>query len=368
MIFVFILIQVACNRIAEDISIRRFIASGNYSGAYWPTDDWRRCSPEEVGLNSDTLYQAYEYAAEEPHNTHGLIIVKDGYIVGEEYLKGHNQSSRFTSYSVAKSVLSALFGIAITEGIIPDIDAPAHTFLPRWQRNGVDPLKLQITIRHLLGMASGIEWNEDYSDPDNDIQRMVNSGNYLKYVLDLPLKHQPFTVWQYNTGNSIILSGILQNTAGQTALDYTRNRLFEPIGMADTSWESDATGMTVGGWGIVTTLRNYAKFALLYLNKGLWGNQQLIPQAWIEKTSLPINNYIWFYGLHWWLLKGFDDFSGSGLPDNIILAQGIHGQLLYVIPDSGIIVAKAGFDNDPLFQAWDHMHFLKIILSAIDSR
>ena len=343
-----------------------FISSGEYQGEYWPTTEWRSCKPEEVGMSSEKLYMAYEYAAQPQHVTNGLIVIKNGYIVGEEYLEGYQNSSLFSSYSIAKSFLSALIGMAINEGSIKSLDSFAYEYLPSWQVSGIDYRKKQITIRHLLAMSSGIEWNEDYSDPDNDIQRMVSSGDYLNYMLNKPMQYEPWIYWEYNTGNSVLLSGILQNASGVTTYNYGRQKMFNIIGTPGLIWHSDEAGRTIGGWGVEATVRDYAKFGYLFLKNGEWDGQQVVPQDWVSLSTTQISSRINFYALHWWLLKGFEDFEGSGLPENIILAIGIHGQIIYIIPDYNIVIVKVSYNEDPTPDEWDHIQFLTLIINSLE--
>ena len=339
-----------------------FIQTGNYQGEYWPTDAWRTCRPSEVDMDAKELYNAYEYAIQKSFGTHGLVVIKDGYIVGEYYDGNFSKESIFTSYSVAKSFLSALIGIAIGEGTIGDVDDLASLYLQPWHTSTTDSRKKEMTIRHLLSMASGIEWNEDYSDPNNDIMQMVYSGDYLNFMLNKPMENSPNVYWEYNTGNSILLSGILQNATGKSAFTYAQEKLFEPLGINQINWESDNQGLTVGGWGINTTVRNYAKFGYLFLQKGLWENQQIVPDAWTMFSTQPINRNIQYYGLHWWVLKGFGDYD---LPDDIFMALGIHGQIIYVMPSQNIVISRFSSNSDPLDSDWNDALFLNYIMESL---
>jgi len=342
-----------------------FIASGNYNGTYWPTNGWRSCSPEEVNMDSDQLYRVYEYVSEPERATLGIIIIKDGYIIAEEYFRGNNQNNRFESYSVAKSFLSALVGIAIQEGYINSINDYAHQYFEEWQGEDIAQRKKMITIYHLLAMISGISFNENYSDPNNDIIRMASSGNYLNYMLNQPMQYEPARYWQYRTGNSILLSGIIQRSTGENTFSFGMDRMFRAIGIDQIYWENDDNGLTIGGWGVNATLREYAKFGYLYLNNGRWDGQQIIFEEWITQSIQPISENIDFYGLHWWLISGFDGFEESGLPQGICAAIGIHGQVLYVIPSANIVIVKTANTENPLDESWDHIHFLNLILESL---
>ena len=362
-LFCIVIVLIQCENTTSNKHYDECIQSGKYKGIYWPTNGWQTCDPSDVGMDSDDLYKAYEYAMGESFNTHGLVVIRKGYIVGEYYDANSNSSSRFPSYSVAKSFLSALVGIAIEEGHISNVNDYAKDYLWKWGGANVDERKKQITVKHLLGMASGIEWNEDYSDSDNDIMQMVNTNDYLEFMINKPTDRDPFTYWEYNTGNSVLLSGVLHQATDESAYQYGREKLFIPMGIDDISWDSDPKGLTVGGWGIRTTVRSYAKFGYLFLNSGKWDDQQLVPENWVNQSVSPITENIDYYGLHWWILKGFGDFD---LPDDIYLAIGIHGQIIYVIPSKNIVIAKFSSNSDPLNADWEEDVFLKYILDSLD--
>ncbi|MBN2135014.1 MAG: serine hydrolase [Acidobacteria bacterium] len=339
-----------------------FISSGQYNGTYWPTNAWLSCSPEEVQVDSDALYRVYEYASTASFNTYGLIIIKDGYIIGEAYLNGYTENDRFTSYSVSKSFLSALIGIAIDEGYIDDIDDFAYKYFTEWQAEGIDPRKKFITIRHLLQMSSGILWNEDYNDEANSIMQMAESGDYLTFMLNQPMESNPGTIWEYNTGNSVLLSGLIQRTTGMNTFQYGMMKMFQTIGIPGIEWSEDETGLTTGGWGIHATLREYAKFGYLFINNGLWENEQVVPENWVRTSTTSISPNIPYYCLHWWRITGLDAYN---LPSGVYAAKGIHGQLIYVIPDHNILAVKTGNDPDPIFQGWNEVEFISRILDSL---
>ncbi|UCH96543.1 MAG: serine hydrolase, partial [Candidatus Aminicenantes bacterium] len=177
-----------------------FLGTGTYTGAYWPTAAWKTCKPEEVGMDSDKLYKVYEYAANPDINTWGIAIIRRGYIVGEAYFEGFSASSRFPSYSIAKSFLSSLFGIAIDKNLIKNIDELVTKYLVEWLGPEHEQEKRRMTIRHLLTMSSGLEWNEQdyYSGGHNDAYIMGNTYDHLAYVLAKPSIHEPGTEWNYS--------------------------------------------------------------------------------------------------------------------------------------------------------------------------
>ncbi|MDH3890548.1 MAG: beta-lactamase family protein [candidate division Zixibacteria bacterium] len=347
-----------------------FLGEGEYLGEYWPTDGWRECRPEEVGMNSAALLLVHAYAADPEFNTEGLVIVKEGYIVGEGYFRDFSIDDRHYSYSVAKSFTSAVVGMAIDNGFITGIDEKVFQYYPQWQLPNTDPRKQQITIRHLLTMMSGIEWNEDdyYSDPSqNDAFIMHRRSDMNQYVLDKPMKDTPGEVWYYSTGNSQLLSGVVQGATDQTVYEYARPNLLEPLGIEEIGWDHDATGQTHTGSGVRATVREFAKFGYLYLNKGRWDKVQIVSAQWVNESVQPISNDLSHYGYHWWLKPVLSEHQNSIVPDSTFIAWGIYTQQIIVIPEERMVIVRVGNDPTTGRNDWSTTTFLtKVMESVID--
>ncbi|HUU45778.1 MAG TPA: serine hydrolase [Acidobacteriota bacterium] len=353
---------------SPDNGASEFLGEGDYLGSYWPTDDWRSCRPEEVGIDSDRLIAVYEYAANPEINTEGLVIVRDGYIVGEAYFRGYDKDERHYSYSVAKSFTSALVGIAIAEGYLDGVEEPVYQFYPEWQTPETPALKKDITITHLLTMTSGIQWDEsDYYSGTipNDAYIMHQQADMIGYVLNKPMAHPPGTRWNYSTGNSQLLSGVFESAAGQTAYEFALDHLLEPIGLTAIGWDQDAAGHTHTGSGIHATAREYAKFGYLYLMDGAWDGRQVVPQEWIEESRQPVSAGVPWYGYHWWRKPALDGHAGSIVPDDIMIAWGIYTQQVFVIPGERMVIARIGNDASPDNDAWDEVEFLTMVLNSV---
>lgn len=344
-----------------------FLSEGDFLGAYWPTSGWRSCSPDEVGMDTEFLKLVYDYIANPVINTEGIIIIRNGYVVAEAYFGEFTRSSRHSSYSVAKSFISALIGIAISEGHIGGIEDKVFNYFQEWNSNNIDPRKKNIAVRHLLSMSSGLVWNESdyYNDTSqNDVFIMAEENDYIQYVLNKPSEFEPGTIWRYSSGDSMLLSGIIQRSTGMTAYQYSMGNLFEPIGIPGVTWDSDRAGHTVGGWGINATVREYAKFGYLYLNRGEWEGRQVVPESWVELSRSPITPNINFYGLQWWLAPALEGFENSGIPSDLFLAWGIYTQQIFVIPSLDLVVVRVA--NDPGSAEWDEVQFLNLILGSIE--
>jgi len=343
-----------------------FLGTGEYLGEYWPTDGWRTCRPEEVGMSSNRLAEVYRYAANPNIITEGILVVRDGYIVGEAYFRGYTPARQHYSFSVAKSFTSAVMGIAIDRGYIADLDEPVYQYFPDWQEPGTDPRKQRITLDHLLHMNSGIQWDEsDYNSHDNDAYMMHNQYDMNQYVLDKPMEHEPGTYWRYSTGNSQLLSGVIWVATGSTAYTFAMDHLLRPIGLENVRWDSDLAGNTATGSGVRATLREFAKFGYLYMKNGEWDGQQIVPESWIELSHQPAMDGVTMYGLHWWLKPAIDRDGTTSISDNLLIAWGIHTQQIFVMPDQGLLVVRIG--NDPEVQGieWVESDVLTLVLNAL---
>ena len=340
---------------------------------YWPTDDWRSIDPAEVGMDAVGLQQTYDYVANPNINAQGFVVIRNGYIVCEGYFGKFNMNSRHESFSAAKSFTSALIGIAIEEGYLAGVDETIGTFFPQLNEPGMDEAKKEITIKHLLTMTSGLEWNEDdYLDLfRNDAIRMLFSTDLIGYVLDKPLLYEPGEHWYYSTGDSMLLSGVIQNATDMTAYQFALEHLLKPIGLSQIRWLQVRPGYTHGGMGIQATVREFAKFGHLYLKKGRWDSRQVVPESWVEESLAPVRSFSNGevisdeYGYQWWLLPSLIGYEHSIVPPSTFLAWGIFSQQIFIIPEEDIVAVRVGWDIYSQTDEWDEIEFLTLILKAI---
>ncbi len=344
-----------------------FLSSGDYAGEYYPTSDWRECSPESVGMNSEKLIEVFEYLSNPELITQGTVIIKDGYIVFETYMNGFSKDTRHQSYSMAKSFNSALMGIAIDKGYINSVEEYALGYFTGWNINNDTELKHRIKIKHLLTMTGGLEWNEDdYSDQqNNDVFRIYNSNDFVRYVLDKRMINEPGSRWYYSSGESILLAGIIRQATGKNLLNFAREHLFNKIGIMGVEWESDRSGNSIGGWGVNATVREFAKFGYLFLRNGKWEDEQIISENWIEESTSSSMPNVTHYGYQWWFPSGFSNYRNYNIPSNTFIAVGLYTQRIYVVPEKNLVVVRVGNDFDP-GNAWNTLGFLSMIIEAID--
>ena len=239
--------------------------------------EWQHDTLENHNINASAINSVHNTIDSYPINAE--VIVKDGVIVDEYYKDGYDQNSVFTLQSTSKSVTSALIGIAIDKGYIPSVNEPISTYFPQILDSGSE-YKSQITVWNLLTHTTGLNasdtanWNE-----------WLASDNWVDYVLERPATSRPGTVFSYFTGNTHLLSAILQQATGMTALDFGKQYLFEPLDMDSVQCSTDPQGISDGGNGFAMNVYDMAKLGELYLNNGNWNGEQIISEQWVKDST-----------------------------------------------------------------------------------
>jgi CubicO group peptidase (beta-lactamase class C family) len=353
----------------------KFIGKGKYTGTYWPTNKWRTCKPEEVGMNSDKLVKAIEFVANPDINTEGVVIIKDGYIVGEAYLSEFfNVDSRHISHSMAKSFTSALIGIAIKKGLIKSIDEKICKYYKEWDCNDKNDLRSRISIRHAMTLTTGLEWQEDWTQWDpatNDALKMGASGHFIEYMSARRGLYEPGQRFYYSTGDPMLLSRVIQKATGMTAFEFAKQNLFKPLNITNISWEQDRDGYTSSAWGLYTTVRDYAKFGYLFLKKGRWDGRQIVSEQWVEKSTKTdpsvkmwgAYGYLWHVNLPYRLKWSKSPISSDSIPSDGYMAEGVLGQYIFIIPSKNILIVRVA--NDRSGGKWV-VEFLTMVLDSMN--
>jgi CubicO group peptidase (beta-lactamase class C family) len=267
-----------------------------------------------------------------------LLIVRHGKIVLEAYYAPYAAGMLHAQYSVTKSVIGTLTGIAFKEGLL---DSPSHRvldFLDHRNIANVDPRKEAITVQNLLDMTSGLEWTEQVgglTPPIETDRQMAASVDWVKFILDRPMSSAPGDTFNYDSGNPHLLSAILTKLTGISALDYAEAKLFGPLGIGGVSWSSDPQGISSGGFGLWLEPRDMAKIGYLYLRKGVWEGKQLLPPDWVDKVSHPTVemhlNGFWYSNFFW------------VLPERpVYMAVGRYGQVIMIFPDLDAVAVSTG--------------------------
>ncbi len=309
--------------------------------APWPTYGWPAAAPETQGLDAARLEEASQFITANCPTRYSLLVVRNGYLVFERYYNGSYASQANNIKSMSKSVLSVLTGIAIQEGRIRGVDQKLHEFYPEYFHDGLDPRKCEITLEHLLTMTAGFEWDEFSTITD----RLWGSSNWQRTMIEWPMTSDPGQVFNYNTGLTHLLSGILTKVSGTSTLAYARSRLFDPLGMTCQRWTQDPMGIYFGGSEVWLTARDLAKFGLLALRRGRWEDSEIVNPGWLrESTRIHARNGLGWpmgdYGYLWW------NKPQQGYP--VILASGYGGQYLFLVPDLDLMVVTTANSRIPV--------------------
>ena len=291
------------------------------------SDFWSYASMSDQRINPNIISQGLAQL-DESSTRQSFLLIRNRQIVYEEYYNGSSITDSNNVASVSKSILSALIGIAMNQGLIISAEDTIATYLPDYFEGVTDPQKLNLTIRDLLTMSHGLAWTENVSD-----RALNRSENWIRDILELPVVDEPGTFFNYSTGASHILSALLTEATGMSTCEYAHTYLFEQMDIEAEFWGYDPQGYFTGGHSISLTAREIAKLGILYLNEGNWLGQQLVPGWWVVASTTPrieIGNNYAGYGYYWWLnrIAGYEMFS----------ALGAGGQLLHVIPDMNVVM------------------------------
>jgi CubicO group peptidase (beta-lactamase class C family) len=305
--------------------------------------DWPRAVLEDVDIDAAKVLELIgQIEREKYEGLHSMIIVKDGKLVHESYFAGHDADDLHRIYSVSKSVTSLLIGIAIDRGMIENERVLLQDLLPAYHAEFTSPAKKSITLKQVLTMSAGFEWDEDthsYGDSRNSHRQMDRSDDWLRFVLSRPLQFTPGERWIYNTGNTHLLAGIIKVCSDLHADEFAEKYLFEPLGIRDYDWNTDGQGYPcVGGSGGGLRLRStdLAKIGQLILNKGMWQGKRVVSEEWIERsTAAHIRaTMLSRYGYQWWR----DRYRIKDKMIDAICGYGYGGQSLQVYPQLDLVV------------------------------
>jgi CubicO group peptidase (beta-lactamase class C family) len=335
----------------------------------WPEGELTLVDDLPDGIDANKLNDAMDFAfaepdPDQPRRTRGALVVYRGRIVAERYAPGFDKSMSHLSNSVAKSFTSALIGILVGEGKLK-VEDPAP--IDEWHGPG-DP-RGAITLDNLLRMSSGLEFEENYTKIKSDTTFQFIGGDLAGYSAAKPLEVPPGTRWQYSTGTSNILGRIVRQAAGSTLSEsfaFPRRALFDKLGMRDTVIEVDAAGDFVGGSFVFASVRDYARFGLLYLRDGVWNGERILPEGWVAYTRTPTPNgpEDRGYGIQFWLNTGTNPAVQRypSLPPDTFAMNGHQGQHVFMVPSRDVVVVRVGLSE---FGTWKMDDFVARVLEAL---
>lgn len=291
--------------------------------------------------HNGTTYSTMHYL--DSSDTQGLLFIQNDTILYENYWKGQQENIQHISWSMAKSYISALFGIAMKEGFIESIDDTVDKYLPEMKGSGYEGVK----IKDVLQMSSGIKFDETYSDPQSDIQQywngFVGGESQDEFATTLVNERTPGTYNKYVSIDTHILGMILVRTTGKSLTQYLEEKLWKPLGCEFPAyWIADGHDMEMANGGLNACLRDYAKIGRLYLNKGNWNGKQIVLQDWCEDSVTATEEHLqpesenssdpgMGYGYQWWIPDG---------DEGEFMAIGVFNQHIYVNPTTNTVIVK----------------------------
>ncbi len=317
--------------------------------------------------SSGTTYDTQKFI--ERTMTTGLLVIHKDTIIFEKYYNGLTPETTHISWSMAKSFVSGMIGIAIRDGLIESIQDPITKYLPQLKESGYNEVK----IKDILQMSSGVGFNEDYADFNSDINRFGRyfalGQSFEDFAMTLKNARPPGTYNHYVSIDTQVLGMLLKKVTGKTITQYMKEKIWDPMGMEhDAEWIIDGDGMEMALGGLNATLRDYAKFGLLYLHEGDWFGQEIVPKDWIQQSVTPdgphlqpgesdLSNSDQGYGFQWWIPQN---------ADGAFFASGIYNQHIYIQPNRDVVVVKLSanyhFKADTQGEKLLHIDFLKSVV------
>ena len=303
-----------------------------------------------TSISATYVYDGQEKTLDEflaRSKTTGFLVIQGDTIVYEQYFEGYDATTTATSYSVAKSFVSTLVGIAIDDGLIESVHDPITKYVPELRGSGFDG----VSIAHVLQMSSGIDFTEAYDDESTDAFKVFDQMFIFMQPLDkitasYGASVEPGTKFHYASINTHALAMLVRAVSGQELTSYLEQALWQPLGMEnDAFWSLDNHGSELGFMGLNATLRDFAKLGSLFLNKGQFNGQQIVSESWVTEATVPDVDFLlpgqidqdWGYQYQWWIPRGSTgDFA----------AIGIWGQMIYVNPEAGMVIVKTSADKD----------------------
>ena len=324
----------------------------------WPDGDHMKDTiyPEidTIKLKS-AVDAAFDNSSEYKKRTAAVIVIYKGELIAEKYNKelGITPDTRMWGWSMTKSIMNAMAGVLSKQH---KLDVKAVAPVPQW----LNDRRRDITINDLMHMSSGLKWDENYSDVSSATNMLYRSADCYKVAIDVPYQKKPGTEWNYSSGTTNILSGIMRSLIGNDQIyhDSPYREIFNKIGVTSMILETDAAGNFVGSSYSYATARDWARFGLLYFRDGIWKGDTILPNGWVAYTRAPAVASKGEYGAHFWLNRSK---KLSDIPEDMYSSNGHRGQRIFIIPSRNLVVVRLGFSEED----FNHNEFLKEILMAI---
>ncbi len=301
----------------------------NSSDMEYPQAQWQVAKPDGMGLSGEKIKHLFDLSFTDSA-TQAVVLIKDGFLVGERYAEGFDESSYGTSWSMAKSFYAALIGISIDRGEINSLDDRVADYLDYFNDQ-----RAAISIRDLLDMTSGLEM------PDHEHEKMFFTSDHLAYARAVGFEKNAGEKFEYNNVNSMLLAGILENATGQKADVLLKERVFDKIGLTDATLWRDSAGNPLTYCCVDTTARQYSRFGLLFARSGNWNGEQIISADYVNQTFSKVWDGLESstieqdrgYSLHWWISRHDEEAV-------IFNASGKFGQYIFVDRENDIVFTR----------------------------
>lgn len=294
---------------------------------------WAQSSPTDQGFDADVFPAIKRQLEASLEDVESVVVIRHGALVFEHYRPGTSHDTLRDVQSVTKSVVSALVGITLHQGLIADLDQPVLELVPDLDDAEIDPRAKQVTLRHVLSFTAGFE---PESTADRWMRRL-GAGDTLRRAMSRPIVSAPGERFSYDNTTAYIVSAALANVARQGMAKYAEQHLFGPLGITGYEWPADAAGNNPAHAGLHLKTRDMARLGQLFLQAGRWNGRDLVPQPYAlaatdrQSTGGPPSRS-WAYGFMWWVVP-------TPAPRKAFLASGLGGQFVYVDPSKDIVVA-----------------------------
>ena len=307
---------------------------------YFDNKEIRSANPKPWDLHKkyNTIHESDELKKlNDERKTKSFLVIKNDSILFEKYYDGHKQTDISNSFSVAKSIVTSMMGKAIMEGKIKSLNQPVSDFFEEYN----DGIASELTVGDLASMSSGMKWSEKYYSVINITSESYFTDDLRSVILRQEIENKPGQAFRYSSGDTQLLAMVIEKATGTSLSDYLSQKFWSPMGAETLAlWQIDSkeSGMEKAYCCIAATARDFARFGKLYIDKGKWGDTEILDSSFVELSLKPVFDDSPFYGYGWWLYE----YEGK----KVFTMNGHQGQFIISFPDENIIIVRQGDFNN----------------------